>query len=233
MLGVGTVDGIAAGEHEAPHEDDDERRAAVMQALGAASMCWERLENAGEFDAEEAISIGEELLEKLDALDFQLQETSPEELLARGDLFKKRMLLSQTLPPDGTLTCVYCGESITAAMPLNAGPHCANNPDGHVWQQRRLTSEDLVKAGEAVAEPNEARRQQAMADCARLQEKTRTSRTSTKQPNVGTVSHVPSFAEGVFEADFSEVESKVERHLDPELGVERSFNQALQRDAED
>lgn len=38
-------------------------KSAVLQALGAASMCWDTLDNAGVFHAERAIEIGDTLIE--------------------------------------------------------------------------------------------------------------------------------------------------------------------------
>lgn len=49
-------------------ESADTREAAVFQALGAASTCWERPEAAGVFDSDRAKEIGEALLEVLDQL---------------------------------------------------------------------------------------------------------------------------------------------------------------------
>lgn len=46
----------------------DPRREAVFEALGAASACWSNLEGAGVFDAERAGRIGDDLLERLDAI---------------------------------------------------------------------------------------------------------------------------------------------------------------------
>src|SRR5204862_5331238 len=54
------------------HPDADgnlDLEAVVFQALGAASTCWENkdLEDAGTFDSEEAVKIGNALIEWLDA----------------------------------------------------------------------------------------------------------------------------------------------------------------------
>lgn len=43
--------------------EDTQLRSAIMQALGAASMCWENPEGAGEFLPERAIAIGDALEE--------------------------------------------------------------------------------------------------------------------------------------------------------------------------
>lgn len=40
----------------------------VFQALGAASVCWESIEEAGEFNSTRAKEIGDALLEKIYAL---------------------------------------------------------------------------------------------------------------------------------------------------------------------
>ncbi len=39
--------------------------AAVHQAIGAASMCWERVEGAGVFDSNRALEVGKELLDAI------------------------------------------------------------------------------------------------------------------------------------------------------------------------
>lgn len=44
------------------------REAAVFQALGAASMCWENPAGAGIFESTRAKAIGEALLAELDRL---------------------------------------------------------------------------------------------------------------------------------------------------------------------
>lgn len=50
-----------------PERDGSQsRRSLVMQALGAASVCWDYPEGAGTFRAERAKEIGEALLEALD-----------------------------------------------------------------------------------------------------------------------------------------------------------------------
>lgn len=49
-------------------------RDAVFIALGAASMCWQHIEKAGIFESEQAIEIGEALLDKLAAHGLQVDE---------------------------------------------------------------------------------------------------------------------------------------------------------------
>lgn len=51
-------------EHPLPHTKEA-LSTAVFEALGAASTCWETLENAGVFQDGRATAIGEELLEKI------------------------------------------------------------------------------------------------------------------------------------------------------------------------
>lgn len=43
--------------------DPGDLRGAVMQALGAASVCWENMSRTGVFQSERAVEIGEALLE--------------------------------------------------------------------------------------------------------------------------------------------------------------------------
>lgn len=47
---------------EYPAVLDQELEGAVFQALGAASVCWESLQEAGVFDSTRAKQIGEELV---------------------------------------------------------------------------------------------------------------------------------------------------------------------------
>lgn len=49
------------GEPRFNWPDDMPLRSAIMQALGAASMCWENPEGAGRFFPERAILVGDEL----------------------------------------------------------------------------------------------------------------------------------------------------------------------------
>lgn len=41
--------------------------AAVFQAIGVGSICWENLSGAGIFDSNKAREVGEELLERIEA----------------------------------------------------------------------------------------------------------------------------------------------------------------------
>ena len=50
--------------NRAPMEDD-EAETLIMQALGTASMCWERIDRAGIFESERCASVGDQLLKEL------------------------------------------------------------------------------------------------------------------------------------------------------------------------
>ena len=50
------------------------REEAIFQALGAASVCWENTEAAGEFKSEHAYAVGQALLAYLDALEEPAEE---------------------------------------------------------------------------------------------------------------------------------------------------------------
>jgi hypothetical protein len=52
-------------EFQPEHDGSLSREAMVMQALGAASVCWEHPERAGVFDATRAKAIGDKLLAAL------------------------------------------------------------------------------------------------------------------------------------------------------------------------
>lgn len=47
-------------------DDAETPEAAIYQALGAASMCWEHVEKAGVFQSDRASKIGEALLTRLE-----------------------------------------------------------------------------------------------------------------------------------------------------------------------
>ncbi len=51
---------------EVADRDPEAVRTAVFQALGAASICWEHVEEAGVFDSDLALKIGNGLLKFLD-----------------------------------------------------------------------------------------------------------------------------------------------------------------------
>jgi hypothetical protein len=55
-------------EFRPEHDGTLSLEAAVFQALGAASACWENLEGAGVFQSERAKEIGEALLEVIPEL---------------------------------------------------------------------------------------------------------------------------------------------------------------------
>jgi hypothetical protein len=50
-------------------DDPPDRRTAVFQALGSASVCWEHLEHAGVFDVSFCTEIGDALMAELARLD--------------------------------------------------------------------------------------------------------------------------------------------------------------------
>lgn len=73
---------------------------AIFQALGAASVCWENIEQAGIFESTRAKLIGDELIERL--VEFGLEEqckpcfgTGKTKSYYRGD----------------TMLCSFCGGS--------------------------------------------------------------------------------------------------------------------------
>ncbi len=45
--------------------EEKDLRSMVMQAMGSASMCWDSVDAAGEFEADEAVRWGEDLISKI------------------------------------------------------------------------------------------------------------------------------------------------------------------------
>lgn len=61
----------------------EDRREAVFQGLGAASVCWDNMAGAGVFESEAAAAVGEGLLVRLAELDEKiLRMAATRELLA-------------------------------------------------------------------------------------------------------------------------------------------------------
>lgn len=63
------------------HDGSVSLESAVFQALGAASVCWDDLEEAGLFHSNEAEKIGEALLGHVHAYVFDLTNVEPEFLV--------------------------------------------------------------------------------------------------------------------------------------------------------
>lgn len=56
-------------------DKDTPLKEAVMQAVGAASMCWEHVEGAGVFDSDRAVRVGDLLVAFIqDGIDQALSE---------------------------------------------------------------------------------------------------------------------------------------------------------------
>ena len=71
-------------------DDAENTHAAVFQAIGAASMCWETIERAGVFNSDRTKEIAEDLLAFLDAhqplLGFATTRQLIHELAARAEV---------------------------------------------------------------------------------------------------------------------------------------------------
>lgn len=61
----------------------DDIQAAIFQALGAASVCWESMEHAGIFDSTRAKEIGDELYQRVEAY---AREAQPQAALTEDEL---------------------------------------------------------------------------------------------------------------------------------------------------
>ncbi len=57
--------GVKLAPGRRAHPSDEEAARLVFEALGTASMCWETLAGAGEFQSQEAAKVGQELLRAL------------------------------------------------------------------------------------------------------------------------------------------------------------------------
>jgi hypothetical protein len=57
---------VSEFEFHREHDGSLSREAMVMQALGAASVCWEHVDRAGVFDSTRAKAVGDALLAALD-----------------------------------------------------------------------------------------------------------------------------------------------------------------------
>lgn len=60
--------------------ESDPKASLIFQALGAASVCWEKIEGAGVFDSDRAKRIGDELLSELEAQPLQTDKVLTDDL---------------------------------------------------------------------------------------------------------------------------------------------------------
>lgn len=87
-------------------DEKPNRRTAVFQALGAASVCWENPAGAGVFDSTRAKEIGEALVDELDLLDQPLLGLATTrdlvgELVARLDWLRDKPASEATVGGEG------------------------------------------------------------------------------------------------------------------------------------